>query len=236
VDFVAEDTREYFVKPSEKLTDAAEHFKELDRFAYDFGRVQDDMIKLNSLPPEEHSYVMCMAYLYASYRLGNVSKERCVEIKKQKMKECRDIHNAMVYARHLHARWTLCTKVYHEKYKELAELIKNRDPQTLRKALELIDILSDSYIYSKLYDKSRDPNEQMIILEDIADEVLDERAELDRKEIKRIISLLLDEFEGGKLPVYLTDLTEETMESIHLQLPERQLLTEEILKELKPRV
>ena len=230
---------EYFIKPETHLTATALRFKELDRLAFDFGRVQGDMISLSSLPPEEHAYVMSMSYLYAIYRLGGVSKQRCMEIKKQKIREVTQIHNGMLYQRYMHQRWIECTKEFHKEYKELTELIKKSDSQALRKALELVDMLSNQYVYSRLYFLQADDwNVQLEILENIAEELIEENNwEHKRRELKRLISSVVEAFESDELPAFLQETTETEMDELTKALPEKkEYVTEEVIRELMPRV
>lgn len=230
---------EYFIKPETHLTAAAQRFKELDQLAFDFGRVQGDMIALSSLPPEEHAYVMSMAYLYTIYRLGGASKQCCMDIKKQKMKEVTRIHNAMLYHRHMHQRWLTCTKEFYKDYKELTDFIKKSDPKALRKALELVDMLSNQYVYSRLYALTADDwNVQVDAIENIAEEIMDENApELKRRELKRLISSVFEAFESDELPAFLQEPTEEEMKELSENLPEKkEYVTEEVIRENMPRV
>lgn len=236
---MTDDRREYFVKPVEKLTAAAQRFKELDRLAFDFGRVEGDLIALCSLPSEEHAYVMSMAYLYTMYRLGYVTKKRCVDIKKIKIKEVTQIHNAMLYQRHMHRRWIECTKEFYKDYKELTDLIKKSDPQALRKSLELVDMLSNQYVYSRLYSLQADDwNIQVETLEDIAEELIEENSwEHKRREFKRLIGSLFEAFESDELPAFLQDMTPAELKEISEDIPEKkEYVTEEVIKELMPRV
>lgn len=230
---------EYFIKQDTHLTAAAQRFKELDRIAFDFGRVQGDMIALSSLPPEEHAYVMSMGYLYASYRLGAISKQRCMEIKKQKIKEVTQIHNAMLYQRHMHQRWIECTKEFYKDYRELTELIKKSDPQALRKALELVDMLSNQYVYSRLYSLQADDwNVQVEVLEDIAEEIIEENNwEFKRRELKQLISSVFEAFESDELPAFLQEPTEDEIKELIEDIPDKkEYVTEDVIRELMPRV
>lgn len=229
---------EYFIKPDTHLTAAAQRFKELDRLAFDFGRVQGDMIHLCSLPPEEHAYVMSMAYLYASYRLGAISKQRCMEIKKQKIKEVTQIHNAMLYQRHMHHRWIECTKEFYKDYRELTDLIKKSDPQALRKALELVDMLSNQYVYTRLYQTADTFDMQEVLFEELIDEVIAEGTdESKRRELKRLIAMVFEAFEADELPAFLQEITDTEMEELTENLPQKnEHITEEVIRELMPRV
>lgn len=235
---MTDDRREYFVKPVEKLTAAAQRFKELDRLAFDFGRVQDDMIHLCSLQPEEHAYVMSMAYLYTMYRLGAVSKPRCIEIKKRKIKEVTQIHNSLLYQRHMHRRWIECTKEFYKDYKELTDLIKKSDPQALRKALELVDMLSNQYVYTKLYQVANTFDMQEVLFEELIDEVIAEGTdESKRRELKRLVAMVFEAFEEDELPAFLQEITAAEMKEISEDIPEKkEYVTEEVIKELMPRV
>ncbi len=229
---------EYFIKQDTQLTAAAQKFKELDRIAFDFGRVQDDMITLSSLPPEEHAYVMSMANLYTMYRLGYVTKQRCIEIKKQKIKEVTQIHNAMLYQRHMHQRWLTCTKEFYKDYRELTELIKKSDPQALRKAVELVDMLSSQYVYTRLYQTADTFDMQEILFEELIDEVIVEGTdESKRRELKRLVAMVFEAFEADELPAFLQEVTDREMEELTEALPEKkEHVTEEVIKEIMPRV
>ena len=229
---------EYFIKPETHLTAAAQRFKELDRLAFDFGRVQGDMISLSSLPPEEHAYVISMAYLYAVYRLGAVSKKRCMDIKKQKIKEVTQIHNAMLYQRHMHQRWLACTKEFYKDYKELTDLIKKSDPQALRKALELVDMLSSQYVYTKLYKTADTFDMQEILFEELIDEVIEEGTdESKRRELKRLVAMVFEAYETDELPAFLQEVTDEEMKELTADIPQKsEHVTEEVIRELMPRV
>lgn len=228
---------EYFLNVHEDMTQAAKRFKELDRLAFDFGRVEGDDLKIKSLSPEEHAYVMSMGYLYAMYRLGAVSKQRCIEIKRRMIKECADIHNAMVCARHLHLRWVLCTKVYYKEHKELAEMVRNSDPRALGKALELLDMLSSSYIYTKLYQKTDTFDKQEILFDDILKEAAEDilHSEDDRAELKKVVALIIEEFSNNHTPNFFTNMTDEDIKFLLRGLPEKVRLTEEVITELMPR-
>lgn len=219
-----------------KMTEAAKRYEELDRLAFDFVKVDTDVLKLGSLNFEEHAYVMSMAHLYALHRLGYLSASGCREVKKRRIKECQKIHNALMYTRHLQARWVLCTKVYYERHRELVELVKGRNPLALKKALELIDILSGQYIYSKLYAKTRAADVQTEMFEELIDETCDEyEYEGEREEIKALIARIIEEYESGNMCAVFEGMTEEEEKKILRSLPPKEQLTEEVLKELMPR-
>ncbi len=219
------------------MTAAAKRFKELDQIAFNFGYAQNEMM-ISSLPPEEHAYVMSMAHLYAMYRLGKITKQCCVTIKKKKIKEVTQIHNAMLYARHMHKRWIECTKIYYREYKGLTDLIKNSDPAALRKALELLDLLSNSYIYTRMYQSADTANMQEIVFEDIIDDVIEGNYDdAKRRDLKRLIATVFEAFEEDELPAFLQDMTETEMREISESLPEKsEYVTEEVIRELMPRV
>lgn len=229
---------EDFIKPETHLTAAAQRFKELDRLAFDFGMVQNDMIAISSLPPEEHAYVMSMAYLYTMYRLGYVTINRCVEIKKQKIKEVTQIHNAMLYQRHMHQRWLTCTKEFYKDYRELTELIKKSDPQALKKALELVDMLSNQYVYTRLYQTADSFDMQEVLFEELIDEVIAEGTdESKRRELKRLVAMVFEAFDEDELPAFLQEVTDEEMEELTADIPQKsEHVTEEVIRELMPRV
>lgn len=229
---------EYFIKDDTHLTAAAQRFKELDRLAYEFSSSDDVMLSLCSLPPEEHSYVMSMAALYTMWRLGEVSIQRCIEIKKNKIKEVTQIHNAMLYQRHMHRRWIECTKKFYKEHRELTDLIKKSDPQTLKKALELVDILSGHNVYSRLYQKADTFDMQEVLFEELIDEVIEENTdESKRRELKRLIAMVFEAFEADELPAFLREVTKDEMkELIEESFPQREHITEDVIKELMPRV
>ena len=222
---------------SEHQTEEALRFEELDRIAFDFGRIQGDTHKLYSLYPEEHAYVMSMGYLYAMYRLDAVSAERAKEIKQLKRNECSRIHNQFVYMRHLHSRWILCTKLFGKEHKELVEMIKNSDPQALKKALKLLDDLSGMYIYTGLYEKAAfQMDTQQFLFDDLIDDVADEtNFSGDHDDLKRIIAKIIEEIENGNMPDILSKMTDEEVKRMTQRLPEKEPLSEELIKELMPR-
>lgn len=219
------------------LTAEAKRYLELDRLAYDFVTVDNDIKKLSSLNFEEHAYVMSMAYLYTMYRLGALSKESCKEIKRKRMKECQSIHNSYMFQRHLHKRWVLCTKEYAEEKKELISMVKRKDPRSLQKALQLIDVLSGAYIYSGLYERVDDADKQTQLFEEIIDEATDEYdSDEDRERLKQLIGQLIEGIEGGEIDSPSERMTEEEKQQILENFPEKEQLTEELIKSVMPRV
>lgn len=219
------------------MTAAAKRFMELDRLAFDFVRVDTDIKKLSSLNFEEHAYVMSMAYLYAMYRLGALSKESCIEVKRRRMRECRRIHNSLVFTRHLQSRWLLCTKVYYREKGELVSMLRRKDPEALNKALELIDILSGEYIYTKLYERADTPDKQIVLFDELINEAADEAEyDGDREELKQLVGKIIEEMESGALPECFECLTEDEEKRIAASLPPKEHLTEDVIKELMPRV
>lgn len=217
-------------------TAEAKRFEYLDRLAFDFARVQTDVNKLSSLNFEEHAYVMSMAYLYTIHLLGRLSVESCKKVKERRIKECRQIHNSYEFTRHLHKRWVLCTKNYALEKQELVEMLKEKNPAALRKALQIIDLLSGEYIYTRLADKVYDWNEQIVFVENVVDEVCDETEYEDREGLKQVVYKIIDALESGELIAPAEYMDESELCSLVGEIPLREPLTEEIMSGLMPRV
>lgn len=220
----------------ECMTAEAKRFEALDRLAYDFSRVQTDINKLCSLNFEEHAYVMSMAYLYTMHRLGRLSADFCKKVKQKLIRECQHIHASYEFARHLQKRWVICTKTYAEDKKELVSMLRRKDPKALRKALQIIDLLSGEYIYTRLADKAGDWNEQIDLFEEVVDEVADEEEYDDKEELKLVIAKIIEALESGEITSPAEYMTEAEIEELLRNIPEKEHLTEEFMKSVMPRV
>lgn len=220
----------------EHKTAEAVRFENYDRLAFDFSRVQTDIKKLGSLNFEEHAYVMSMAYLYTMHQLGKLSTDFCKKVKQQRIKECRSIHNSYEYTRHLHERWVLCTKVFAEEKKELVSMLRRKDPNALRKALQIIDLLSGEYIYTRLADKAGDWNDQIVFLEDVVEEVADETEYDDREGLKQVVYKIIEALECGELIAPTEYMKESEIDELMRNIPPKEHLTEDLLKSVMPRV
>lgn len=219
-----------------KITEEALKFEALDRLAFDFSRVHDIKM-LASLNFEEHAYVMSMAYLYTMHRLGSLSTEYCKKVKRLRIKECHSIHNSYEFARHLQERWVLCTKKYAAEKRELVRMVKEKDPRALIKALEVIDLLTDEYVYTKLAGNLENWNDEIVFLEDVADETISESGYDDnRQALKAVMYRIIDALESGEIVSPEEYMTPEEIDGIVGNIPQKEALTEELMSKLMPRV
>lgn len=203
----------------------AKHYQELDRFAYELGPNMDDM-KLFSLKFEDISYVLGMAHLYMLARLGAVSAEMGAKIKRKYILRTERIHTELINARYMYHRQLVNTLTFSKDMNRLTELINLRSSDALPKALEIIDSLSTSYIFSKLYYnaiKGGDYEEAMVEV----------TTEPDRQqELKKAFERFLSEITNDRLPCIFEELTEEDLKVLSNRIPPREIVDSNIPKEL----
>ena len=210
---------------NQELSPRAKQYQELDRLAFEFGPNMDDK-KLFSLKFEEMSYVLSMAHLYTLARLGAVSAEQGAKIKRRYILRAEHIHNSLVIARYMYQRQLVNTITYSKDMNDLAELLRNGSSVALPKALEVIDSLSGSYIFSVLYDHAmRDTDIDSCIDEVTADED-------GREKLKDALCRFLSEMEKETLPSVFSELTQEDIKFLASRIPTREIWDSKIPEEL----
>ena len=77
---------------------------------------------------------------------------------------------------------------------------------------------------------------QQLLFDEIIDEVADEtNFSGDHDDLKRIIAKIIEEIENGNMPDILSKMTDEEVKRMTQHLPEKEPLSEELIKELMPR-
>lgn len=209
----------------QQLSPRAKRYQELDRLAYELGPNMDDTT-LFSLRFEEISYVIGMAHLYMLARMGAVSPEMGAKIKRKYILRAERIHTELINARYMYHRQLVNTLTFSKDMNKLTELINNKSAEALPKALEIIDQLSDSYIFSKLYYNAVKGGDYEVAIADVTEEP-DRQAEL-----KKTFERLLSEISNDILPSAFRELTEEDLKVLVNRIPPREIEGSNIPKEL----
>lgn len=210
----------------QELSARAKRFQELDRIAYDMGPNMDD-IKLFSLRFEEMSYVLGMAHLYSLARMGWVSADMGAKIKRKYILRAEKIHNELVNARYMYQRQLSNTLTYTKDMNKLTELINKGSAEALPKALEIIDMLSGSYIFTKLYYNAVKGGDYEAAIAEVTSEP-DRQAEL-----KRAFERLLSEITNDRLPSTFAELTDEELKVLASRIPQKEIIGSNIPDELR---
>lgn len=209
----------------QQLSPRAKRYQELDRLAYELGPNMDDTM-LFSLRFEEISYVIGMAHLYMLARLGAVSPEMGAKIKRKYILRAERIHTELINARYMYHRQLVNTLTFSKDMNKLTELINNKSADALPKALEIIDQLSGSYIFSKLYYNAVKGG-------DYEEAIVEVTEEPDRQaELKKTFERLLSEISNDILPSAFRELTEEDLKVLANRIPPREIEGSNIPKEL----
>lgn len=208
-----------------ELSARAERYAELDRLANELGPNMDDK-KLFSLKFEEMSYVLSMAHLYMLARMGWVSKDIGAKIKRKYILRTEHIHNDLVHARYMYHRMLVNTITYTKDMNDLAELLRSGSPVALPKALEIIDELSGSYIFSVLYDHSTRNTD----IDECIDEVTPDEGS--REKLKDVLCRLLGEIEKESLPAVFSELSNEDIKLLASRIPAREIYDSNIPEDL----
>lgn len=212
-------------EPNQELSPRAKRYQELDRLAFELGPAMDE-VRLFSLKFEEISYVLGMAYLYMLARLGAISPETGAKIKRQFILRTERIHNGLIIARYMYHRQQVNTITYSKDMNELTHLINSGSPVAFPKALEIIDTLSGSYIFSTLY------NHSMRNM-DLDQYISETEISIESKEkLQAVLSKLLNEMERDALPDVLAELTEEDLRELSNRIPTKEIKDSNIPKEL----
>lgn len=209
----------------QELSPRAKRYQELDRLAFDLGPNMDET-KLFSLKFEEMSYVLGMAHLYMLARLGAVSAEMGVKIKRKYILRAERIHTELVNARYMYHRQLVNTLTFSKDMNELTQLINKKSANALPKALEIIDSLSGSYIFSKLYYNAVKSGDYEAAITEVT-------SEPDRQqELKKAFERLLSEITNDRLPSAFSELTDEELKVLAERIPPREIEGSNIPKEL----
>lgn len=208
-----------------QLSARAQRFQELDRIAYDMGPNMDD-IKLFSLKFEEMSYVISMAHLYMLARMGAVSAAKGAELKRKYILRTDKIHNELINARYMYHKELVNTLTYSKNMNQLTELINKGSAEVLPKALEIIDHLSGSYIFTKLYYNAVKGGDYEAAIAGVTSEP-DRQAEL-----KSAFERLLSEITNDRLPSTFAELTDEDLKVLASRIPQKEIIGSNIPDEL----
>lgn len=208
-----------------QLSARAKRFQELDRIAYDMGPNMDD-IKLFSLRFEEMSYVLGMAHLYMLARMGAVSAAKGAELKRKYILRTDKIHNELINARYMYHKELVNTLTYSKNMNQLTELINKGSAEALPKALEIIDHLSGSYIFTKLYYNAVKGGDYEAAIAGVTSEP-DRQAEL-----KSAFERLLSEITNDRLPSTFEELTDEELKVLASRIPQKEIIGSNIPEEL----
>jgi hypothetical protein len=208
-----------------QLSARAQRFQELDRIAYDMGPNMDD-IKLFSLRFEEMSYVLSMAHLYMLARMGAVSAAKGAELKRKYILRTDKIHNELINARYMYHKELVNTLTYSKNMNQLTELINKGSAEALPKALEIIDHLSGSYIFTKLYYNAVKGGDYEAAIAEVTSEP-DRQAEL-----KSAFERLLSEITNDRLPSTFEELTDEELKVLASRIPQKEIIGSNIPDEL----
>ena len=208
-----------------QLSARAQRFQELDRLAYDMGPNMDD-IKLFSLRFEEMSYVLSMAHLYMLARMGAVSAAKGAELKRKYILRTDKIHNELINARYMYHKELVNTLTYSKNMNQLTELINKGSAEALPKALEIIDHLSGSYIFTKLYYNAVKGGDYEAAIAEVTSEP-DRQAEL-----KSAFERLLSEITNDRLPSTFEELTDEELKVLASRIPQKEIIGSNIPEEL----
>lgn len=207
------------------LSPRAKRYQELDRLAYELGPNMDD-VRLFSLKFEEIGYVLGMAHLYMLARLGAISTEMGAKIKRKYILRAEKIHNELKFARFMYHRQLVNTLTYSKNMNQLTSLLKEGSVEALPKALEMIDHLSGSYIFTKLY-------HGVVKCGDYEAAIAEVTSEPDRQmELKGALEKLLAEITSGVLPSVFEELTEDDVKELSLRIPPKEITGCNIPKEL----
>ncbi len=208
------------------LSARAQRFQELDRLAYDMGPNMDD-INLFSLRFEEIGYVIGMAHLYMLARMGAVSADMGAKIKRRYILRAEKIHNELVNARYMYQRQLSNTLTYTKDMNILTELINKGSAEALPKALEIIDMLSGSYIFTKLY-------YNVVRCGDYEAAISEVTSEPGRQaELKSAFERLLSEITNDRLPSTFEELTDEELKVLASRIPRKEIIGSNIPDELR---
>lgn len=215
--------QEVNVKP--KLSARAERFAELDRIAYEDGPNIDDE-KLFSLKFEEIGYVLGMAHLYMLARMGVISAKTGAKIKRKYILRAERIHNELINARYMYHRQLVNTLTYSKNMNRLTALLKEGSAEALPKALEIIDSLSGSYIFTKLY-------HGVVKCGDYEAAIAEVTSEPDRQaELKCAFNRLLGEITTDVLPSTFRELSEDDLKELASRIPTKEIIGSNIPQEL----
>lgn len=207
------------------LTPRAKRYAELDRLAYELGPNMDDKI-LFSMRFEEISYVISMSHLYMLARMGAVSPKAGVEVKRRYILRTEQIRTQLINSRYMYHRQLVNTLTFSKDMNRLTELINLKSADALPKALEIIDELSGSYIFSKLYYNAVKGG-------DYEEAIAEVTAKPDRQqELKKTFERLLSEITNDRLPSTFEELTEEDLKVLSNRIPPREIEGSNIPKEL----
>ncbi len=219
--------QEVNVKP--QLSARAERFAELDHIALKYGPNIDD-VKLFSLKFEEIGYVLGMAHLYMLARMGVISAKTGAKIKRRYILRAEKIHNELKNARFMYHRQLVNTLTYSKNMNQLTALLKEGSADALPKALEIIDHLSGSYIFTKLYHGVVKCGDYEAAIAEVAGEP-DYQAEL-----KGAFESLLREITSGVLPSTFEELTEDDLKELANRIPTKEITGSNIPEtlQLKP--
>ena len=213
------------IKENLKLSPRAMRYQELDRLAYDLGPSMDDKL-LFSLRFEEISYVLGMAHLYMLARLGAISAEMGAKIKRQYILRAEKIHSELINARYMYQRQITNTIIFSKDMNRLTELLKAGSAEALPKALEIIDSLSGSYIFTKIYYNVLKCGDYKEAVKHVCEEP-DRQAQL-----VECFERLLAEVTNGKLPGTFKELTEDELRVLASRIPQKETQGSMIPKEL----
>lgn len=212
------------VKP--KLSARAERVAELDRIANSKEGPNIDDKKLFSLKFEEIGYVLSMAHLYMLARMGVISAKTGAKIKRKYILRAEKIHNELKFARYMYQRQLVNTLTYSKNMNQLTALLNEGSAEALPKALEIIDHLSGSYIFTQLY-------HGVVKCGDYEAAIAEVTSEPDRQtELKGAFESLLREITSGVPPSTFEELTEEDIKLLASRIPAREIYDSNIPEEL----
>lgn len=123
----------------------------LDKLAYDWVQGEEDSLAFQGLRFDERAYVLQMANLYSLNKLGILPLKRCQELKKKAVHEFAQTQTELYFAKRDYDMWAKRPYEVSKRLNELSLQIKNKDPQFVKTALEIIDLLTKQFVYVKLY-------------------------------------------------------------------------------------
>lgn len=213
------------MKEAQELSKRAKRYQELDHMAYDRGPNMDDKL-LFSLRFEEMSYVLSMAHLYMLARLGAVSADMGAKIKRRYILRTEHIHNELINTRYMYQRQIANSIIFSKDMNKLTALLKEGSAEALPKALEIIDSLSGSYIFTKIYYNAVHCGKYTEAVKCVTEEP-------DRQvELIKCFERMLSEITSGKLPGTFKELTEDELRVLASRIPAKEAYDSSIPKEL----
>lgn len=142
-------------KTTQEVTEESfDTLSELDKLAAEFIAGNVDTKIINSLDTYNRWLVLSMSAIYSCCKIGLLSAKSCVQVKYKLLTEYRRFRTETYFAEIVHREWIRRTRETSCKLTELAKQINCKDINSLKTALEVIDLLTKQDVYNQLFIKA----------------------------------------------------------------------------------